>query len=153
MRRELERAREHKLLLQLPKREMATQRVNFLGFVIEPGKVSADPQKVKTIQEWPGELLTKRQVRGFLGLMGYYRELISSFSRIAHPLFQLLKNNPDGICRSRPTTALQELTSPLTQTTNLQISDPEKPVVIKTDASEHAIAKREAARIRTKESK
>lgn len=58
-----ERAPGHRLLLQLPTCEMVTQRINYLGFVREPGKVSADPKTVKTIQEWPEELTTKRQVR------------------------------------------------------------------------------------------
>lgn len=67
----LKRVQEHKLFLQLPKCEIVTQRVNYLGFVIEPGKVSADPGKVEAIKRWPEELQTRRQVRGFLGLVGY----------------------------------------------------------------------------------
>ena len=139
LRRVLEKAREHKLFLQLPKCEIVKQRVNYLGFVIEPGKVSADPKKVKTIQEWPEELLTKREVRGFLGLVGYYRKLIPNFTKMALPLFQLLKDDSDGVWRGRHTRAVQELKAALITTTNLQIYDPDKPVVIKTDASKHAI--------------
>lgn len=61
----LRKVKEHQLFLQLPKCEIATQRVNYLGFVIEPGLVSADPEKVRAIKEWPKELYTRRQVRSF----------------------------------------------------------------------------------------
>lgn len=68
-----------------------------MGFVIEPKRVFADPKKVKTIQEWPEELLSRRQARGFPGIAGHYRKLVPNFSEIAHPLFELIKDNTDGV--------------------------------------------------------
>jgi hypothetical protein len=49
-----------------------------------------DPEKVKSIQEWP----TPRnvtEVRSFMGLAGYYRRFIAGFSRIAHAITSLQK--------------------------------------------------------------
>lgn len=69
----LQRVREHKLFLRLPKCEMVKQRVNHLASVLGPQKASADPKKVRTIQEWPEELLQRQSVGGFLRLVGYYR--------------------------------------------------------------------------------
>lgn len=31
----------------------STPAVNFLGYVIEDGQVKADPEKIKTVTEWP----------------------------------------------------------------------------------------------------
>lgn len=53
--------------------------MDYLGLVVEPEKFSADAKNVKTIQEWPEEPLTRLLVRGFLGLVGYFRMLSRTF--------------------------------------------------------------------------
>lgn len=57
---------------QLPECEVATQWVHYLGFVTEPETVSADPEKAERISTWPEELKARRELRGFLALVGYY---------------------------------------------------------------------------------
>lgn len=78
------------------------------SLVSEPEKVSADRMKVKTIQQRPKELLARLSVRGFLGLVRYYRKLIPDWKE-AHPLLLLLKENSGRIWRSRHTRAAREL--------------------------------------------
>lgn len=135
----LQRVKEHKLSLQLPKCETVKQKVNYLGFVLEPQHVSADPRKVKTIQERPEELLTRRSVRGFLGLVRDYRKLIPNFcKKMARPLFRLLKEGTDRSWRSCHTGAVRGLKEALISTSNLQIFDPCKPVAIKPGAAKYA---------------
>ena len=50
-----------------------------------------DPTKVEAVQQWPQPWALK-VLRGFLGLTGYYRRLISNYSAIATPLMVLLKD-------------------------------------------------------------
>lgn len=52
--------------------------------------VATDPEKTAVIQAW-ATLQTVRQVRSFLGLVGYYRRYIPSFVKIAAPLHGLLR--------------------------------------------------------------
>lgn len=54
--------------------------------------VEADQEKIKAMLEWP---ISKnvRELRGFLGLTGYYHRFVANYSAIATPLMRLTKKN------------------------------------------------------------
>ena len=54
--------------------------VDYLGHVIFGSKVSKNPTKVQCTKEWP---LTRnvQEVRGFLGLIGFYRKFIKNYGQ------------------------------------------------------------------------
>ena len=54
--------------------------------------VSTDPQKVEAVRNWPIPNSLK-QLRGFLGLAGYYRRFIQGFGMISKPSTDLTKKN------------------------------------------------------------
>ncbi|MGR0202378.1 hypothetical protein, partial [Klebsiella pneumoniae] len=53
---------------------------------------SSCPEKVKAIAELavPRNL---KEVRGFLGMVGYYRKFIKDFAELTEPLTKLLRKN------------------------------------------------------------
>jgi hypothetical protein len=64
--------------------------VPFLGHVVSPEGIVVNPGKVKEVLEWKPPM-TVSEVRSFLGLVGYYRRFIPSFSKIVKPITELLK--------------------------------------------------------------
>lgn len=68
---------------------VARKEVKFLGHRVRAAGIAADPEKVSAVQEWTAPR-TVRQVRSFLGFVGYYRRFIKDFAKIAKPLNQLL---------------------------------------------------------------
>ena len=66
----------------------------YLGHVVDRGGV-VRPElcKVEAIQAF-SQPATKKQVKAFLGITGYYRKFIPNYSALAAPLTGLTKNRP-----------------------------------------------------------
>lgn len=64
--------------------------MDYLGHRVSGTGVAMDSDKVKNVKEWPTATNVK-QLRGFLGLTGYYRRFIKNYASIASPLTDLLK--------------------------------------------------------------
>jgi hypothetical protein len=90
--RVLARLQENDLFLKPTKCEFNKIKVEYLGLVIEEGKISMDPGKLKGIRDWPAPT-TVKQTRGFLGFGNFYRRFIWHFSELAKPLNDLLKKD------------------------------------------------------------
>ena len=62
--------------------------MRFLGHVVSASGVSMDLEKIKAVISWerPNSIF---EIRGFLGLVGYYRRFIEDFSRLAAPMTKL----------------------------------------------------------------
>jgi len=66
------------------------EEVVFLGNVASKAGIKVDPQKIKTIMEWPRPTNVTK-VRSFLRLAEYYRRFLKGFSKVASLLTNLLK--------------------------------------------------------------
>ena len=85
------------LTLQLSKCKLGAQSCEFLGHHVSAGAISPQTAKVEAIINFRRPL-QKKDVRSFLGLIGYYRRYIPQFSSLAAPLSDLTKaQEPDTI--------------------------------------------------------
>ena len=68
------------------------KEVGFLRHVISGEGIAVDPTRVVTVTNWEAPTRVG-EIQSFLGLAGYYRRFIETFSKIANPLTELLKND------------------------------------------------------------
>ena len=133
----LQRLQENDLFLKLAKCEFSKTKVEWLGMIIEEGKISMDPGKLKGILEWPSPT-TVKQTRGFLGFGNFYQRFIRHFSEIAKPLNNLLKKDQKFDWTSICQKAFDELKKRFTKEPVLMMPDHTKPFQIECDASKYA---------------
>ena len=80
--------RQHQLYAKFSKCEFWLDKVEFLGHVITKEGIAVNPSKVQSVLDWQAPKNVK-EVRGFLGMAGYYRRFIEGFSQIGHPIIYL----------------------------------------------------------------
>ncbi|XP_075775938.1 uncharacterized protein LOC142826874 [Pelodiscus sinensis] len=117
--------------------QFGKREVSYLGYTVGRGRLKPLLDKVCAIRDYPRPH-TKRQVRQFLGLAGYYRRFIKHFASLAAPLTDLTKKEkpqrvvwtPQGV------RAFEALRQCLVSGPVLRSPDFEKPFLLQTDASE-----------------
>ncbi|XP_078429554.1 uncharacterized protein LOC144701690 [Wolffia australiana] len=112
-------------------------RIDFLGHGISAEGVSTDPTKIEAIQQW-SRPATVKELRGFLGLTGYYRQFVSKYEAIAQPLTALLKKN-SFVWTDEAEDSFRKLKQALSETPVRRLPNFSKPFSIETDASETAV--------------
>ncbi|WVZ52564.1 hypothetical protein U9M48_003612 [Paspalum notatum var. saurae] len=128
------RLREHKLYAKLKKCEFWIDEVPFLGHIISKGGIVVDPRKISAITIWEVPR-TPKEVRGFLGLAGYYRRFIENFSKTAKPMTSLLEKDAAFKLTADRQAAFDELKKRLMTTPILTLPDQQKKFTVYCDAS------------------
>jgi hypothetical protein len=123
----------NKLYAKESKCEFGKQQVEYLGHIINCQGVATDPLKIEAMQKWP--IPTNiTQLRGFLGLTGYYRRFIHHYGIICKPLFQALKKN-GFIWGREQQDAFEAMKRIMSQAPVLALPDHKQPFVLEADAS------------------
>lgn len=126
--------RDHTLFSKMSKCVFAATRIDYLGHVISAKGVAADPKKVEVILAWPRPHNLKT-LRGFLGIIGYYRRFIRDYGSIARPLTALLKKNVKFQWNPEAEEAFRRLQKVMTEAPVLVLPNFNERFIVEADAS------------------
>ncbi|KAK1627572.1 hypothetical protein QYE76_001887 [Lolium multiflorum] len=130
--------REHQLYAKFSKCKFWLDSVEFLGHVITKEGIAVNPSKVQSVLEWKSPKNAK-EIRGFLGMAGYYRRFIEGFLKIAGPMTKLLKKNTPFVWTDECEASFQTLKDKLTTSPVLAVPEPGKDYTVYCDASKNGL--------------
>ena len=128
------------LTLRLAKCKFSLPKVKFIGHLIGSGTKAVLQDKVEAIRALP-EPHTKKLLRSFLGMCGFYRSYIPKFSDIARPLTEMTKNRHANNLRfnEEQRASFLALKKHLCESTTLYTPQTNLPFIIRSDASDYAV--------------
>lgn len=129
----LQTLRQHRLYAKLSKCSFGLKQVDYLGHTVSGNDVAVDVSKVQAVLDWP-QPQNLKQLRGFLGLTGYYRKFIQGYATIAAPLTQLLKKD-NFLWNPLAADPFNKLKIALTNAPVLALPNFSQQFVLETDAS------------------
>jgi len=130
--------REHQLYTKYIKCDLFKEKIQYLGHVITKNGIAVDPEKIRTIMEWP---IPKdvADIRSFMGLEGYYQRFVEGFSRVEYPITSLQKKGKAFKWTPNCQRSFDQLKHLLTTSPILSIDDPIKEYVVCTDAGKEGV--------------
>ncbi|RWS04750.1 hypothetical protein B4U79_15090, partial [Dinothrombium tinctorium] len=129
---------EAQLTLKLTKCHFGCSEVSFLGFRLSQEGLRPGEDKLRAIMDFPCPT-NVREVRGFLGLCGYFRRFIAGFASIAAPMTALTKKNNRFEWTLACSDAFEELKSRLVTAPVLATFEADRLTEVHTDASHDGI--------------
>ena len=133
----LSRLQELGLTTKPSKCQFAMTEYTYLGQVVGNGVVKPEEGKLRKIEQFP-QPKTKKQIRSFLGLSGYYHRFIPNYANIAVPLTNMTrKSEPEKVIWTpQCTEAFSKLKELLLSAPVMMNPDFSCPFILQTDASE-----------------
>ena len=134
----LDRLKKRNLRCKLSKCSFAQKEVSYLGHVVSENGVSPDPSLTGKVRNFPTPT-NLTELRGFLGLSGFYRKFIAGYSEIAEPLIALTRKEVPFHWSSHCEIAFNKLKHALVSPPVLAYPDFNKRFLLFTDASKNAM--------------
>lgn len=129
---------DHQLKVKRSKCSFAQSKLAYLGHIISANGVATDDEKITAMHNWPVPTSVK-ELRSFLGLVGYYCKFVRHFGVICKPLTELLRKGQLFVWTSVTEEAFVTLKNALISAPVLAMPDFHKQFVVETDASEKGI--------------
>ena len=137
VRQTFEILRQHRFFVKASKCAFGQQELEYLGHIITSQGVKVDDNKIAAMVAWP-QPTNISELRGFLGLTGYYRKFVKNYGIIARPLTNLLKKGQFG-WHEEAERAFLALKWAMTTTPILAMPNFNESFTIETDASGEGI--------------
>ena len=127
------------LKLKLEKCCFFKKHIQYLGHLILADGIQPLPEKLESIAKMPAPRNPK-EVKQFLGLVGYYRKFVSRFADISRVLAYLMKKDVEFKWTPECENCFQILKEFLRQAPILKYPDPQAKYTLYTDALKYAYA-------------
>ena len=114
-----------------------SKEIQYLGHILSATGSQSLPAKTHTIQ-YMQPPTTPKQVRAFLGLVGYYRKFIKGFAKIAKPLTLLTRQQVKFDWAPEHHATFLHLKGAIVQAPILHYPNPEQKYIVYMDASDDA---------------
>ncbi|WP_256468963.1 reverse transcriptase domain-containing protein [Wolbachia endosymbiont of Psylliodes chrysocephala] len=127
------------LKLNINKCEFFKKEVIYLGYKIDTDGVSMDANRIKIIKDYkrPTNLKT---LRGFLGILHYFKRMVPDLTKKEIPLIELLRKNTKWKWTEEREKAFQEIKEEFTERAKIYHPDYTKTFILRTDASQQRFA-------------
>lgn len=122
------------LTLNVSKCDFFMEKVKYLGYNVSQDGITLSDLKTEVIEKFPSPT-TLKSLREFLGLSGYFRRFVPAYSKIARPLYNLLKKDKTFEWGHEEEKSFQLLKTLLTQQPLLTLFDPTLTHELHTDGS------------------
>ena len=114
-------------------------KIECLGLVVDGDMLSIDPKKADGLHNWPRTLLTVKEVRSVLSVLGYQQPFIPHYADIAKPLTTLTKKDHPFVWTPECQKALDTLIDAVTSGPMLAQPDLTIPFFLQVNASAYAM--------------
>ncbi len=138
LRKTFEHTRKAGLKLKAAKCYFFYPEIEFVGHLVGEYGIKMMPGKVEKVQSWPVPK-NVRDVKGFLGLAGYYRRFIKNFAHLAVPMTKLTSKAITFEWGEEQQRSFEQLKEALTTAPVLGKPDYTKDWLLEVDASDIAI--------------
>ena len=135
----LRRFEEANLQLHPGKCVFVQPQVQYLGFILSENGVTALPDKVKAVKQYPTPKCVK-DVRAYLGLASFYLRLVPKFAEIAKPLTMLTRKDQNFSWGPLQQQAFDSMKKKLCTAPVLAYPNFKLPFILTTEASKIAVA-------------
>ena len=136
----LKRLEKANLTTKPSKCQVGMRSCTYLGHIVGSGMVRPEESKVEAIRQF-SRPLTKKELRIFLGLSGYYRKFILSNSAVADPLTDLMRKSRSNkvMWSDQCEVAFRTLKEAMCSQPVLRSPDYTQEFVLQTDASDRGM--------------
>ena len=110
------------------------KHIQYLGHLVSERGFEPLPEKLESIRKMPAPR-TAKEVKQFLGLIGYYRKFVPRFADISRPLTKLTRHNVVFEWTDQCSKAFNHLCELLMEYPILRYPDPKQGYILYTDAS------------------
>ena len=129
-----EKLKEANLKLTPKKCTFFHRELRFLGFVVSDKGIAIDPEKIEAVKKYP-QPKNLKELRGFLGLTGFYRKHIKDYGTLADPMYKALQKDTKFVWAESLQSSFTALTTALCQAPILGYPNFSEPFTLCTDAS------------------